>query len=119
MLPRIERPLSCEKVALKFDQPWDITGNIAERWWLGTLNENGRVILDMPVELEGGDHHSVVVQPRYAGENLANLEHSPQIIVNQKIETAGGELFLIGSIRQARISKTLQANDSGPLAHTS
>lgn len=92
---------SGKKVVLKFEQPWDITDDLAGCWWLGTLGDGGRVILDRPLELEGGDHHSVVVEPRYGGEDLASLDHGLPVIVNQKIETSKGELFLIGSIRHA------------------
>ena len=101
MSDKIERLPSCRKVALKFEQPWEITGDLADSWRFGSLTEDGRVILDVPVELEGCNHHSVAVQPRYGGENLANLDHVQLIIVNQKIETSDGELFLIGAIRQA------------------
>lgn len=99
MINELERLPSCKKVALKFEQPWEITGDLADCWRSGTLDDNGCVILDMPVELEGSGHQSVSVQPRYE-ESLARLDHGLPIIVNQKIETSDGNLCLIGSIRQ-------------------
>ena len=101
-MDKLERLQSRMKVALTFDQPWDITDDLGGRWLLGTLNDDGRVNLDVPVEIDSGDHQAVLVEPRYVGDNLANLDHCLQIVVNEKIETSDGELFLIGSIRQAR-----------------
>lgn len=88
------------KIALKFEQPWDVTGDLADCWLMGTLGDGGRVTLELPVAIDGGQHVSVFVRPRYCGESFSNLEHGQPIIVDQKIETPDGDLLLIGSIRQ-------------------
>jgi len=90
------------KVALKFEQPWDVTGDLADNWQSGILADNGRVFLDMPIELEGCAFSSVIVAPRYERTDFADLNHGQPIVVNQKIETSDGDLCLIGSIRQPR-----------------
>lgn len=102
MTDNLERQQSCVRVALKLEQPWDITGDLADCWLAGTLGDNGQVILEMPIELEGCKHVSVIVQPRYGSDNFAHLSHGQPIVVDQKIETPDGDLFLIGSIRQPR-----------------
>ena len=102
MTNKIDRPQPGVKVALKFEQPWEITGDLADCWQLGVLGDNGCVVLEIPVELGGVTHQSVVVEPRYGSGNFTNLDHGQPIVVNQKIETTDRSIFLIGSIRQVR-----------------
>lgn len=102
MKDKFDRPQPGVKVALKFEQPWDVTGDLADCWQVGVLGDNGCVVLEIPVELGGGSHQSVVVEPRYGGGNFANLDHGQPIVVNQRIEASDRSIFLIGSIRQVR-----------------
>jgi hypothetical protein len=88
------------KVALQFDEPWEDTGHLAGKWWLGTLDTEGRVALDEPVPFKGYEGRLVRVHPRYVGDSLANLRDAQHIIVHQQLETAGGKFGLVGSIKQ-------------------